>query len=66
MLPGAPTSTHEARPMSPGMITGWPILRYIADTSGWSGGNARVAPLRCTHTRFFLPSTVCSSNLAML
>ena len=27
MLPGWPASTQLARPMSPGMITGWPICR---------------------------------------
>ena len=30
MLPGWPTSTQLARPMSPGMITGWPIWRYCS------------------------------------
>ena len=27
MLPGWPTSTQLARPMSPGMMTGWPMAR---------------------------------------
>ena len=44
--------------MSPGMITGWPISRYGSGTSGWPGGKARVAPLRCTQTRLRMPSIV--------
>ena len=39
--------------MSPGTSTGWP-------------GNARVAPLRWTMRRRRVPSTSCSSSLAML
>ena len=27
MLPGRPTRTQLARPMSPGIITGWPMAR---------------------------------------
>src|ERR1051326_7462648 len=45
MLPGWPTSTQLARPMSPGMITGWPMARYMLGTSGWPGGKAGAAPL---------------------
>ena len=36
--------------MLPGMNTGWPAAAYSDGISGWPGGNARVAPLRCTHT----------------
>ena len=32
--------------MLPPMITGWPVSRYAGGSSGWPGGNARVAPLR--------------------
>ena len=41
-----PTSTYDALPMLPGMITGWPILRYPAGMAGCPGPKARVAPLR--------------------
>ena len=37
--------------MSPGTSTGWPTFRYASGSSGWPGGNARVAPLRCTSRR---------------
>ena len=64
---GWPTSTQLARPMSPGMITGWPMCAvHASGISGCPGGKARVAPLRWTQTFFASPSTVCSSNLAML
>ena len=53
MLPGWPARIQLARPMSPGM------MHRLADfcdrpsgISGCPGGKARVAPLRCTHTRF--------------
>ena len=52
--------------MSPGISTGWPTARYARGTSGMPGGKARVAPLRWTQSFVGLPSTRCSSILAML
>ncbi len=50
IAPGRPASTYEAVPMLPGMNTGCPAAAYSDGISGWSGGKARVAPLRCTQT----------------
>src|SRR5688572_15582751 len=51
IAPGSPAQTHDAVPMLPGTMTGWPTARYADGTSAWPAGNARVAPFRWTHTR---------------
>jgi hypothetical protein len=56
MLAAVPKSTQEAVPIEPGTSTGCPSARYSSGTSRAPGPNARVAPLRWTHTFTGRPS----------
>jgi len=65
MLPGSPSSTQLARPMSPGMMTGWP-RRDRRRQFGMTGGKRPRGPLAMHAELLRLPSTWWFSSLAML